>query len=304
MALAYVIVHRGITASGFSSNGVAVTEDHPQSNLPDLRIVSAADLLLHEEYDSQHSAQMAERLVADGVLKNPPVVAPIAGEKRYVVLDGANRVTALQSLGFLHVVVQVVNYEDPELVLESWYHLVIGIPCVEFNRALSNVVGQRLEASDLNHARAELARREALAYMICPGNAVRMIHAEGDLFTRTTQLNEMVSVYKLRGQIYRVNTDHLEQLSPYYDDITVLVAFPRYQLAEITELARIGARLPTGITRFIIPRRVLHINFPLNRLRDDCPRSEKNLWLKNFLKQKVSQKEIRFYQESTYMFDE
>src|SRR5512135_401724 len=138
-----------------------MTGHQPQSDLPDLRIVSVSDLVLHEEYDAQRSQLMTAHLQSDGILKNPPVVAPINGDQRYVVLDGANRVTALQLLGFSHSLVQVVNCEDQDLILDSWYHLVSGIPCCDFNRAVGNVAGLYLSVSTLNHARAELARRSA-----------------------------------------------------------------------------------------------------------------------------------------------
>ena len=86
--------------------------------------------------------------------------------------------------------------------------------------------------------------------------------------------------------------------------LTVLVVFPRYQPAEIIELARVGARLPAGITRHVIPRRALRINFPLFVLRENWPLIEKNGYLKDWLKQKMENKEAPYYQESTFLFDE
>src|SRR5512136_619128 len=53
--------------------------------LPDLRILPIADLLLHEQHDVQRSVPLAARLDHDGVLKNPPIVAPIPDEQRFVV---------------------------------------------------------------------------------------------------------------------------------------------------------------------------------------------------------------------------
>src|SRR5512143_3821169 len=275
----------------------------PQIELPDLRIVPLANLLLHEQHDSGRSAPLITRLKAEGVLKNPPVVAPI-GDERYVVLDGANRVTALLELGLPHIAVQSVDYEDPELVLDTWYHLVSNFPRNEFNRSLGLLPGVKVAVSELMHARAELARRAALAYFSLPNNGVFTISTEGDLHQRTQVLNDIVDIYKTQGRIHRANTDHLEQLLPYYDEVTALVVFPRYQPAEIMELARVGARLPAGITRHIIPRRALRINMPLSLLSDARSLDEKNEWLQDWLKLKIAGKEARFYQESTFLFDE
>jgi hypothetical protein len=277
---------------------------HPQIELPDLRILPVSSLLLHEQHDTQRSEPLAMRLATDGILRNPPIVAPIPGEPRFVVLDGANRVTALQSMGIPHVVAQVVDYEDEDLFLDTWYHLVSDLSREEFHRAIGALPDVSLQASDLIQARAELARREALAYMVYPDGDVFTVQVAGDLHLRAARLNDIVDIYKTRGKIYRANTDYVDKLLPYYDAVTVLVVFPRYQPAEIIELARIGARLPAGITRHVIPRRALRLNFPLSVLRDNWPLIEKNGYLKDWLKGKMANRQARFYQESTFLFDE
>jgi hypothetical protein len=113
-----------------------------------------------------------------------------------------------------------------------------------------------------------------------------------------------VDVYRFRGRIFRVNTDQLEHLKPYYGGITALVVFPRYEPAEIIELARNGAPLPAGITRHVIPRRALRLNIPVSMLTDPRSLEEKNEWLQAWIKTKLTNKEIRYYQESTWLFDE
>ncbi len=275
-----------------------------EPEIPDLRFVATSDLVLHEQHDASRTEPLSARLVQDGVLKNPPVVAPINEQERFVVLDGANRTTALTELGFPHVVVQVVDYEDPDLVLDSWYHLVAEIEQEKFVAALYDIPGMTFEKVDLLHARAALARRHALAYLVCPDGEVMMACGEGDLHIRAALLNALVDVYRYRSRIYRVNTDRLEQLKPYYQDITALVVFPHYEPAEIIELARNSARLPAGITRHIIPRRALRLNIPLGVMAEDKPLAAKNDWLQAWLRRKLADKEIRFYQESTWLFDE
>jgi hypothetical protein len=277
---------------------------HHQLELPDLRILPIEHLLLHEQHDVQRSEPLAMRLKADEALRNPPIVASIPGEPRFVVLDGANRVTALMSMDIPHVVAQVVDYEDEDLILDTWYHLVSDLPREDFHRTIDRLSGVSLTSSDLIGARAELARREALAYIVYPDGDVFTVQVEGDLHQRTARLNDIVDIYKSRGKIYRANTDHVEKLLPYYDAVTVLVVFPRFQPAEIIELARVGARLPAGITRHVIPRRALRLNFPLSVLRDDWPLVEKNGYLRDWLKGKMANKQARFYQESTFLFDE
>ena len=69
---------------------------HPanSSETPDLRIVPIELLVEHEYNDAQRTTPLAKRLEAEGLLKNPPIVAPLDDDPRFVVLDGANRTTA------------------------------------------------------------------------------------------------------------------------------------------------------------------------------------------------------------------
>ena len=275
-----------------------------QPEMPDLRVLAVAELLLHEQHDPLRSAPLLQRLQADGVLKNPTIVAPIPGEQRYVVLDGAHRVTAMRELGIAHIAVQVVDYEDPELILDTWYHLVKGISEGDFKHMLQSVQGVTMQVADPVHARAQLARREILAFVEYPQGEVCTVKAQGDLHERTRHLNEIVDLYKVKGRVFRANTDHLPSLLPFYEDVGALVVFPRFAPAEIIDLARVGARLPAGITRHLIPRRALRINLPLAVLGSDASLPEKNAWLVDWMKQKVASKTARYYQESTFLFDE
>jgi hypothetical protein len=275
-----------------------------ETKIPTLQFVATSDLVLHEQHDASRTAPLSERLQNDGFLKNPPVVAPIPGDGRFVVLDGANRSTALARLGMPHVVVQIVDYEDPDLVLDSWHHLVAEIPPDEFAAAIQSIPNIALDPTDLLSARAALARRHALAYLVCPNGDVLIVGGAGDLHGRAALLNSLVDVYRYRSRIYRVSTDQLDYLKPYYRNVIALVVFPRYVPAEIIELARSGAKLPAGITRHIIPRRALRLNVPLTKLVENKTLAEKNDWLQAWLRKKLADKEIRFYEESTWLFDE
>lgn len=275
-----------------------------QPEMPKLRVVALADLLLHEQHDAQRSEPLLRRLQADGVLKNPPIVAPVLDQQRYVVLDGANRITAARILGMAHIAVQVVDYQDPELILDTWHHLVSGLSSEQLGRIFRSIQGVALERTELVHAQAQLARREVLAFVQFPDGAVWTCHAAGNLHTRTQRLNDIVDQYKLHGRIFRANTHDLRALLPFYDDVGALVVFPRFTPAEIIDLARVGACLPAGITRHLIPGRALRINLPLEVLASADSLEQKNAWLADWIKQKSASKTARYYQESTFLFDE
>jgi hypothetical protein len=249
---------------------------------------------------------MIEALQRDERLHNPPIVASLPDTPDFVVLDGANRVTALTRMGYPHALVQVVDYENG-VDLDVWYHVVCHIDQGHFVDLLANVEVEGLSATDadLFTARAALARREIMAYLVYPDGDVKLLWGGTCLDERITLLNALVNTYRGEARVYRVETDLLDHVLPFYDEITAIVVFPRYTPVEIMALAREGCFLPTGITRHVIPGRALHINLPLSILADTTQSlEEKNRWLQQWIKERLASLGVRFYQESTFLFDE
>lgn len=275
------------------------------THIPDLRFVNVSDLVLHEHHDVTRSEPLAERLLQDGILKNPPIVAPLGNHTlRYVVLDGANRTTAARKLGLPHLVVQVVDYESPDIHLSSWYHALAACSHDRVVQALSSVQGIAIAEMNLLRARAALARREIISYIVWDDGHVDAIEGGQTLSERVGLLNAMVDAYEQCATIYRTQIEQIDDVRQYHAGVVAVVVFPRYEPAEIIELARNNERLPAGITRHVIPCRALRINIPLTRLTEDRPLADKNAWLTDWLREKLNRKEARYYQESTWLFDE
>ena len=72
-----------------------------------LRFVALEKLLLHEEDDPYRVQRIVDSITRDGFLRNPPIVAEY--QSKYIVLDGATRITALRAMGFRDAMVQVVE---------------------------------------------------------------------------------------------------------------------------------------------------------------------------------------------------
>jgi hypothetical protein len=284
-------------------------------DIPDLRILPTQSLVLHEHADGKRVARLELRLQRDGFLKNPPIVAPIPGTGQYVVLDGANRVSALVSMGSPHVLAQVVDYNSDDVQLYTWYHLITGRTPTTFLDEIRRVQGITIQEAPLELARSALAARMILAYVVVPdeqeGTRVYLIDGlpgtdHHGTVTSTALLNGMVDTYKGDPQvtIHRVSTDDLAELVEYYDNVSGLVVFPPYTPDDILKLATTGMVVPTGITRHIISPRALRVNMPISILMSGDPLEQKAAWWHDQLKRKLASNEMRLYQESTYLFDE
>jgi hypothetical protein len=272
--------------------------------LPNLRILPAAALVPHEDCDPRRVDRLSQRLRAEGILKNPPVVAPIPDSEKYVVLDGANRALSFINLGIPHIIAQLVSYQDSGVELDTWYHVVAGMDITDFENALTVVTGLHLQSCSLNEARLALATHQAAAYIIS-ANGVRMVsNTSTTLKHDTTLLNGLVRAYKGKANIYRASNDIWEIQKPYYPDITALVIFPRLTPDDIIHAAQSGEKIPTGITRHIIPHRALNINIPMDVLETDWPLERKEKWLQDWWMERMAANAIRFYSESTFSFNE
>ncbi|MGH7741315.1 MAG: hypothetical protein ACRENS_04765 [Candidatus Eiseniibacteriota bacterium] len=276
--------------------------------LPDMRFVAVEALIPHERHDEQRMRPLARKLRDQAVLKNPPLVTAVdAGDSGtvYVVLDGANRASAARDAGFPHIVVQLVEYGVPEVELSTWSHALMGYPHDELGLALARIRGLECHPETLVHARALLARREALAYVVCGDGHVDTLHGGGDLRERTELLNQLVDSYRDDTRFVRVVSDSMGAARARHPDVTALVVFPHYQPDEVVELALSGALVPAGITRHLVRWRALRLNVPIDRLADSAQSLDsKNAWLREWIDEKLRQRSVRFYQESTVSFDE
>jgi hypothetical protein len=271
-----------------------------------LSIVPLENVLLHEEIERRRVDALVRRLKEDRTLKNPPIVtqAHAASGTCYVVLDGASRTTALRSLEIPHALVQIVDYHSPEVRLESWNHFLLDLTPAQLRRELDEVACVAMVEMDEGQARRELEAREILAYVKFSDGRLAGLRCSSDLAEQAHALNEVVRSYEAKVELYRVATTDLEQLIADPKRLAAVMVFPRYRPEEIVQLALDGARVPMGITRHIIPGRALRVNLPLEVLEGPEPLAEKNAWLDQWLRDKMRERHVRFYQEPVFLFDE
>ncbi len=269
-----------------------------------LRVVPLEDVRLHEQVEARRVEKLTARLQVDWLLKNPPIVTQCDG--KFILLDGATRVTSLRQLGCRDVVVQIVDYARPGLVLETWNHMLIGLSMREFFESLQQLPGLRVENSVADEAGDALAQRKSIGTILLADGEAYSLRMEGasSLASEARLLNGVVAAYEGRGEMDRVAHMDVERLRSENSRLSALVIFPRYRPDEIRYLALNGSKLPTGITHHVIPGRAMRINIPLDVLRADEPLEQKNEWLDEWMKTKMREQHVRYYQEPVFLFDE
>jgi hypothetical protein len=271
--------------------------------LPNLTIVPISEIIFHEDPDDERSTKLIEDIRKENRLKNPPVVATHSGTKKYILLDGANRLTALQSLNIPDVLVQHIDLFDPGLIFLHWHHAVEKFTKDNFLEVINNIPDIRITKSSAINLRAN-DKGDLLCQIQFADQSIYEVHAHTDLFQRVKDLRNITNIYKGFQYMDRVSYTNLDHLKGNYSRFCALIVFRKLVKEELIEVTNHGMRIPSGITRIIMPKRALRINVPLDILRFDVSTEQKNYWLQNRINEQIRDKSIRFYHEPTFLFDE
>jgi phosphoglycerate dehydrogenase-like enzyme len=265
-----------------------------------LQVVPLDKVFPHERVDMRRVEKLVRRFEVEGKLSNPPIVAE-AGD-RYVVLDGATRTAALKELNYPHVIVQVAQAKD-QLGLHTWLHAIRQGHTAQLVKLLADLPEISLLETSPSKVLDEMVERGGLCYLhTIEGKVFLILPASG--VNRLDALNKLTETYIEAYQVSRTLNKNISSLQHEFPDLIGLVVFPEYTVEQVLQIAQAGRELPAGITRFIIPGRVLRLNAELRHLKSDRPLSEKNEWLHQLLMDKLSKSKIRYYQEPVYLLDE
>ncbi len=264
-----------------------------------LRVVPLERVVCHESVDPKRVSKLATQIEADGVLRSPPLV--IAINDQYLVLDGASRTSALKLLGFQHIIVQLTSV-DSGLELRAWNHIIQDVEGERLIQLLDELPHINLAPVGPDKAAETMFAYGGLCYLKCVDGRAFVVYAASDM-NRFDALNQFTEAYISNSHVDRTLNDDFISLQHEYRAMTALVAFPEYSVSQVIQATQ-GRFFPAGITRFIVPGRVLNLNADLATLKSELSLREKNRWLHELLLQKQSLGQIRYYAEPVYILDE
>jgi L-serine kinase (ATP) / ParB family transcriptional regulator, heme-responsive regulator len=254
-------------------------------SLKDLRLVEPGCLLLHEAHDEDRLARLKERITSEGEQRNPVVASPHGD--RFLVLDGAHRVRAMDELGARFVLVQVV--EPPERA-EGWGHVVGGMDAPVPDDANGLLVAE--EPGDG-------ARGEAVAEIeTAGGEHISVRSREAGPLARSRAMWALQARYPEEAAVRRVEPDGAVRLIRG----EALIRYRPFSPGDLVEIVGSGAVLPAGVTRFRVRERVLGVRYPLGRMMDGEPRV-RNVELRRFVSERWAENRVRYYREPVVLFE-
>lgn len=257
---------------------------------------------LHERVDPLRVERLVDTLKQRGVLKNPVLVTE--DESRFIVLDGATRVTALNQIGSPHLAVQIVDYQSPLVELDIWHHAVVGLDADELSNAFQAMPDLEPTSLSFEQLVTRIEQRKALFGLITPEGTVTAYRSPKNLAGQMDQLNDVVDCYIEKAEVHRTISRALPDLKNQYSALSALVLFPRFTPLEIIHSAQNRSKLPAGISRHKVSGRALGLNVPLDILTGPASLEEKNEWLTELVQRRRQMNRVRMYAEPTLVFDE
>lgn len=263
-----------------------------------IKIISTNNLVLHESFDHVRVDMIKKKILRNKVFTNPILcVKQSPNSGNYVVLDGANRTTALRQLGLNFALVQEFKYED--LQLDSWCHVLLG-------KTVSFWVKKFLPISkfeeDKNIARCNIKSKSAKVYLLS-GNKIFSTKLTGNLEERLKKINQMSEVYLKEGCFKRINYRHFIKNNKVKSGEHVII-YPYFSKTDILSITMKGLFIPSGISRHIVKNRALHVNLPISILKHVGSLNDKNNFLNKFLNKIISIRQYHAYDGSVCLFDE
>ena len=281
-----------------------------------LRIVPLDRILLHEAHDAKRVERVMAAMRQDGYLRNPIIVTERQGH--YVQLDGATRSMALGEMGVPCALVQIVSYEDPEVSLSSWNHVLVDFPAQRLWAEIGAMEGLSCAPCDPAQIGPALQARnapapvrpedsgnhQALLGIISREGEGLLVSVEGELKGQLGQLSSVVAVYRGQAEVRRVADLELGGLISQHPDLSAVVGFAQLEPEDVFHCAFNRAKLPMGITRHLVGGRALGVDVPLEVLADDRPLEAKNAWLEQMVLERIRRHKVRVYQEPVIVFDD
>ena len=264
---------------------------------PNLDIVPTEQVLLHEHHDPHRTAPLKHRIDGASMLYNPPIVIPFQGGK-YMVLDGANRVTSMKELGLPHLLVQIVAPDSPGLGLRTWNHVIWKISQQELTDAIQEIEAIEMYKSD----EKDFSPRD-IARIQFYDNGTYKLTADSP-GQRSDRITDLVNLYGELARFDRTMIEDIRNLDGLYDQLAGLMIYPHFRVEEVISFCAEGHLLPAGVTRFVVSPRALRVNYPIANLSGDRPLEEKREQLKLFIQERMDKKGVRIYTETTVLYDE
>ncbi|MBE2216680.1 MAG: hypothetical protein IAE90_00660 [Ignavibacteria bacterium] len=263
-----------------------------------LKLLPSDIIALHEECEDNRYGKLLGRFREENVLYNPLIVADLGG--KYMLIDGANRFEALRQMECHSILAQVVDYSSPDVILRSWYHFV--------NEMTLGELEEYLKSAGMSYTKCDSARRPEnrnSLVVTSTGGGTLYIPLDEDLEKMLKSLSLLNRFYGSNYSYMRIDSDtDVTDIKSLSADEGLLFMYPDFSKEDIAAISKLKQKLPAGISRHLIPNRVLHIKILIDALKSSEHLEKRNVELQKYIQFKIDTKKVRLYREPILIFDE
>jgi hypothetical protein len=198
-----------------------------------------------------------------------------------------------------------VELDDPNLELSSWRHLVSHFTAVELERML-----QRQSLRSKRYAPGSISNevhslRDSILVVLSDRSAYRILLNRADLSRFNRQLSDFVRGYSTNSQVVRLHAEHLttEVIANSRTD-QAHVVLPTYTCEEVLEITASGDLLPPYLACYSFPHRYLDVGLSLEILSAKTSIDEKNVFLDDLIRMRLSRSRATFYPQSVFLMSD
>ncbi len=264
--------------------------------LDKLKIVSSEKILTFESPANKRLPWLVREIEREGKVRNPLLVRPV-GES-YLMLDDVTILFALKQLKAAHIPIQLANNESLTVhpwqrIVENWYKDDFLRFCRKFPRQirlLKNISGP------LTSRQAEIKFKDKTSY--------RISLVSNSLPVRADICISFVNSFISKCNSYRVklNPEDPDPLAD-FPQASAVIYPPAFSIDELGEIAHREMRLPYGLVRIDQPGRMLGIDYSLSILKEPASVEEKESFLKELIRIRMSSDRAVYYDGFIFMFN-
>lgn len=264
--------------------------------IDNLKIISRDLIVSFEAFSDEHSFKLAHEMESNGKLRNPLLVYPLYD--KYLLLDDACILKALESLDIRHIPVQVADEETLSVhpwqrVVEDWTSDDLMAFCDKFPR---QVAIQPAHDDQLQAHQVEVRFRDS--------ETVRLDFKSGALLVRVDMYNKLSAEVTRGNQSFRAKLN-LFDVNPFdlFNRATAVIFPPMFTIDELAQVALSGMPLAQGIIRIDQPGRILGVDYALSILKEKAAPREKESFFQQLIQMRISSDRTSYYYGSVFMFN-
>jgi hypothetical protein len=261
-----------------------------------LKIIPTASIMSFESPVEERIDKLAQEIHREGKLRNPLLVRPL--DNKYLLLDDVGILAALTHLQISHVPVQLADPRD--LSVHAWQRLIkdySGDDLMAFCKLFPRQVRAATAATGaLGRHQMEIRFEDGMRLRVSISSRSPLVRADICCKFYETLCRDHKT---FRAKIDFHEPDPLHG----YDDVAAVLFPPVFTLEELADVAARGVPLPQGFTRIDQPGRLLGIDYALSILHENVAISEKESFLYELLRMRMSSDRIAYYNGAVIMFN-